>query len=119
MNAKVFGTAIGIGVLAAFFYLYKAVPPGDTIDVHFTEAGYAPAQLILKKGDTIKFINDSSKEFWPASNIHPTHEIYSEFDPKRALPAGDSWSFRFTRPGVWRFHDHIAPEFTGIVTVQE
>ena len=64
-------------------------------------------------------MNDNPNEsFWPASNIHPTHMIYPEFDAKRPVASGKDWSFTFTKKGTWRYHDHLNPEATGTVVVE-
>src|SRR5262245_55787372 len=41
------------------------------------------------------------------------HLIYPEFDPRRPIGPGERWSFRFSRPGTWKFHDHLTPDMTG------
>ena len=63
------------------------------------------------------FANESDTFFWPASNIHPTHQIYPEFDSKAPIESGDSWAFTFDRPGFWRYHNHLGPERSGLVVV--
>ena len=79
---------------------------------------FSPATIAITQGDSIEFFNaDPREDHWPASNIHPTHEIYSAFDPKRPIPAGEKWVFQFDRAGSWRMHDHLFPEVTGTVTV--
>ena len=82
-----------------------------------TTTGFEPATVTIRQGDTVTFINDSTKPDWPASNVHPTHQIYSEFDPKRPLAAGESWSFTFTKVGEWKFHDHLQANVTGLIIV--
>ena len=76
---------------------------------------FNPIRLDINLGDVVRFENLSSDPMWPASNIHPTHEIYSKFDPKRAVAAGDSWFFKFDRSGFWRYHNHLAPNISGLV----
>ncbi|MDA1337262.1 MAG: hypothetical protein O3C23_00630, partial [bacterium] len=79
--------------------------------------GWFPQELTLEKGDTVTFTTAGDKFFWPASNIHPTHSIYPEFDPKKPIPVGESWSFTFNKPGTWRFHDHIQASNIGEIIV--
>lgn len=79
--------------------------------------GFSPENIEITQGDTIKFENKDKDPRWPASNIHPTHEIYSDFDPKKPVASGDSWSFTFPDGGEWKFHDHLKPEFVGNVKV--
>lgn len=89
-----------------------------TKTVTYTDTGFSPASLTVKTGDTVIFKNNSDSDFWPASAVHPTHEIYPEFDAKRAISAGGSYSFTFTRTGSWKYHNHLNPAAKGTITVQ-
>jgi len=82
-----------------------------------TATGFEPSTVTIHQGETVTFINDSAKPDWPASNVHPTHQIYSEFDPKRPLAPGESWPFTFTKVGEWKFHDHLQANVTGLIVV--
>jgi len=82
-----------------------------------TDAGYEPVDMIVDLGETVIFKNEGLKPRWPASNIHPTHNIFPEFDPQKPIAAGESWSFKFEKPGVWRWHDHLSPKMNGAITV--
>jgi len=83
------------------------------------EEGYEPRDIVINLGDTIEFSTTEDKPYWPASNVHPTHRLYSEFDPKEPILPGGTWSFTFDKIGEWRYHDHIAPFYTGTITVIE
>ncbi|MBM3933767.1 MAG: hypothetical protein FJ319_05620 [SAR202 cluster bacterium] len=85
--------------------------------VRFTDAGFEPKRLDVTAGQAVWFVNDSSKKLWPASSIHPTHQIYPEFDAKDTVPPGSAWSFTFDKPGFWRYHNHMAPEKGALVVV--
>lgn len=87
--------------------------------IHMNEDGYNPNRANIKKNQAGSFVNDSASDKWPASNIHPTHDIYPLFDPRHAIKPGESWIFVFDKPGVWFFHDHLFPAITGSVTVSE
>jgi plastocyanin len=97
----------------------QAIEEGDIVaEIRMDDNKYDPETLTIRRGQAIRFTNADTKPYWPASNIHPTHEIYSEFDPKRAIPAGESWTFRFDQAGSWRMHDHLYPFIKGIITVE-
>ena len=98
--------------------------------ITYTNAGYNPLSLTIKKGQTVRFLNDSSSEqTWPASAIHPTHALYpqksssdclgSSFDACRALNSSEHWDFTFSEVGTWRYHDHLHTNKTGTVVVTE
>ncbi len=86
--------------------------------IHMRNNAYEPDNVTIRQGQAVRFINDGTHPYWPASNIHPTHELYSEFDPKKALQPGESWAFRFDRTGSWRMHDHLYPFIKGMITVE-
>lgn len=107
-----------VAVIALFgvcFFALNNKP--NRVTIVLTEKGFVPEQVTIKKGGTVTFKTRLNKEFWPASNIHPTHTIYPEFDPKRALKPTETWSFTFQRTGDFRFHDHLSPNNTGVVSV--
>lgn len=86
--------------------------------ITYTDSGFSPTTLTIKSGDTVVFKNSGSKDFWPASAIHPTHTIYPEFDAKKGIAPGATYSFTFTRIGSWKYHNHLNPSLTGTITVQ-
>lgn len=88
--------------------------------ISITNEGYSPAVLRIKQGDVVKFINNSDSSNWPASDDHPTHQIYPAFDPGQALGPGVSHNIPgpLTRIGEWGYHDHLNPSVTGTIVVE-
>ncbi len=80
--------------------------------------GFSPAEISVHQGSTINFLNKDNTAHWPASDPHPTHEIYPEFDPKRPIAPGDVWGFSFEKTGTFRYHDHLNPHIQGVVKVE-
>ena len=93
-------------------------PATTTRVIKYTDDGFVPKTVTIFHGEVVEFVNQSDQFFWPASNIHPTHEIYSEFDPEQPILPGESWSFIFSRVGEWRYHNHLDPVQTGRVVVE-
>ena len=83
------------------------------------ESGFELDVLTIRRGDTVTFTTDRNVPFWPASDLHPIHDLYPEFDPQEPIPPGERWSFRFERTGEWAYHDHLAPYYRGTVTVTD
>ncbi len=86
--------------------------------IKIDDKGFNPANLVIDVGTTIVFENIGSNQHWPASNIHPTHDIYPEFDPKMPVEPQKSWEFTFDKAGEWRFHDHLYPVMIGSIRVE-
>ena len=105
-------------LLLCFIPPKAAYAHSDNHEIQMTKAGFVPQVIEIAKGESVTFKNIDSSLHWPASNIHPTHKIYPEFDPLKGIAPGSSWSFKFDTSGQWRFHDHLYPEFTGSISVK-
>ena len=88
-------------------------------EIVLTDDGYVPKESTITVGDTVVFRNETDHPFWPASNLHPSHRDYPEFDPREPVLADETWSFTFGQVGEWKFHDHLAPYYTGVIVVSE
>lgn len=121
MNIKSFLVFL---ILVAIFFVVLSnyrklavVTQKNEVVIELTDAGFIPNTITIKQGTTVVFRTKLGKYFWPASNPHPVHDGYPEFDPKRSLGPSDLWSFRFNKVGTWGYHDHLAPNITGSITV--
>jgi plastocyanin len=115
----VFGvvTAIIIFALNTVFFSDKKEDYVWSNEIRITENGFEPNSIAVLVGQTIVFINETGKDSGPASDFHPSHLIYQDFDSKKPLVEGESWSFGFDKEGVWSFHDHLRPSKRGTVYV--
>ena len=98
----------------------KSIIPTSPSEFFVTvdESGnFDPSTINVGRDDKVTWQNESSRNIWPASAFHPTHEIYPEFDAKRGIKPGESYSFVFDRFGSWRYHDHLNASKTGQVIV--
>ena len=92
----------------------------DSVNVIIGENGnFAPSEIKIKKGGKVTWVNKSQKQVWPASNPHPIHTDYPDFDALRGLANGESYSFTFEKVGSWGYHNHINPGAKGAVQVVE
>jgi plastocyanin len=87
------------------------------VQVKMGEDQYTPSDIKIRAGTKVTFINNTDTLRWPASDLHPSHGLYPEFDPKGPIKQGEEWSFTFNDVGEWGYHDHLAPYITGIVEV--
>ena len=90
---------------------------GDVI-IRYKEGEFVPKRVDIELGQIVAFVNDSEKRIWPASNIHPTHEIYPAFDPETPIDPGGVWLFTFDQAGFWRYHNHVSPSDSALVVVR-
>lgn len=105
--------------------IYKEVAGGKSTlysgvaTVRITKDGFSPEEIRITKGTTVIFENKDEYWHWVASDIHPSHSIYPEFDPGGAIGPGKSWEFIFDRLGEWGYHDHLSPYIVGKIIVIE
>ena len=85
--------------------------------VHFTDTGFSPSTLTVLKGQTVTFSNDSSDTMRVASNPFPSSSDYPAFVEKTGADSGSTWSFTFTKTGVWFYHNHYHPAQGGKIIV--
>lgn len=97
---------------------HGGVDDGELI-IRMTENGFEPKELTAVEGDEVLFINNDDVDRWPASNFHPSHTIYPEFDSLTGIKPGESWKMKFEKAGTWRMHDHLIPHMTGTIVVLE
>jgi plastocyanin len=79
---------------------------------------FTPRRVTILAGERLTFENASYVPIWPASNIHPSHQVYPGFDALGPVEPGATWSYTFDRPGVWRYHNHLAPDQGGVIVVE-
>ena len=105
---------------------------GTEYTIEYTPNGYAPDKLTIKQGDTVKWVNKSAVEIWPAAAKPPTHEVYPGssitkcgtpeeagiFDACKGIPADESFSFTFNEVGQWFYHDHLDSTKFGQIIVE-
>lgn len=103
--------------LGIFSYLTLHGLLGQMQEIVVTDNGFQPVSITIQKNTRVIFVNKGTKPRWPASDFHPTHGIYPEFDPQNEVPPGGKWEFVFGKVGKWKYHDHLEPENKGIIIV--
>lgn len=97
----------------------EAAPtPSERVAITFTNDGFEPKSVTVKKGTVITVTNNSSSDVEFSSDDHPTHRKNTEMNLKSLSP-GESESYTATVTGTWGFHDHLDDDKTGTVTVTE
>lgn len=105
-------------VVAGSIFAFTRSTSHKTYTVTLKQDGFHPKSIIINKGDKVTFSSTIGTPFWPASDIHPTHGIYPEFDPKQAIDKNATWTFQFDKIGSWGYHDHLAPYYMGKIIVK-
>lgn len=107
------------------------VTPAPVVTVTYTDQGFSPKEISIPLGTTVNFVNQSSGKMWVASAKHPDHTVYSgtslsqhcpdtadsAFDECIGDDPGKTYSFKFNKEGVWKYHDHINSNMFGSIVV--
>lgn len=102
--------------------------------VTYTDAGFTPAKVFIKKGDAVQFINKSTHTMWVGVDDHPTHTEYDgtstkehcaagknlngSFDQCVGSSPGTTYTYTFTKAGTFDYHNHTASKDSGSVVVE-
>ena len=95
-------------------------PPVTTERMYTVEmrgSGFIPPSLTIKQGDSVTFVSQGTTPVWPASGVHPTHLLCPGFDALKGIEPGQSYTYKFTEAKECPFHDHLAPENKGKITI--
>ncbi|MEK7640873.1 MAG: hypothetical protein AAB389_02655 [Patescibacteria group bacterium] len=91
----------------------------EVAGVVITGKGFEPTTIKVTAGAKVVWTNQDIRPHWPASALHPTHNLLPGFDALQGLSEGESYSFVFEKAGVWKYHDHLNPGLVGVVEVVE
>lgn len=110
-----------LALLVFGFLLWKDQKhsPVERAVIVLTDDGFVPDVVTIEKGGTVTFTTTRKRSFWPASDTHPSHGLYSEFDPLRPVEPGEKWTLVFDKVGSWGFHDHLRSYYVGTIHVVE
>jgi plastocyanin len=97
----------------------QAAPnPSERMTITFTDDGFSPEEITVKKGTVVTVKNESTNQVQFSSDEHPTHRDNTEMNLMTLSP-GETDSYTATVVGTWKYHDHIDESKTGTVTVTE
>ena len=99
--------------------------------VTYTDNGFSPDTITVAAGETVQFVNNSTRGMWVGVDNHPTHTLYdgtsrsehcgdssNTFDQCTASDPGTSWEFTFDKTGTFGYHNHVRANDGGTVIVQ-
>lgn len=94
--------------------------------ISYTDGGFEPPTLTVKKGETVRFTNNSQDDLWIASATQPDGAVYpgqsdcgaTAFDTCAALKPQEFWEFTFDAAGTWSYKNNSDISKTGVITVK-
>jgi len=114
------GFLLVVSSLVFLFIQEKNVSPGASLPpaiILLNEDGFQPNEITILKGQSVTFQTTRGKIFWPASDPHPAHDVVPTFDPLLPIEPNETWTYTFDEVGSFKFHDHLAPSYRGVVHV--
>src|SRR3569623_38101 len=110
-----------------------STPPAapKTVTVSYSAStGFSPKTVTINAGDTVMF-SATDGQMWIGSDEHPSHTEYDGTSrsthcaagytgpaPFDECKTGSAYSFTFTKAGTFDYHNHMAPQNTGVVMVK-
>ena len=99
---------------------------GFEVFISYTDSGFEPREAMLKRGESVRFTNNSSRMLWIGSLGSEAAPLYpgtsdcgtSLFDTCKALKPRDFWEFTFERAGEWVFVNNLKKSDTGLIHAQ-
>ena len=88
-------------------------------EVVYSATGYSPNLLEVPVGSWVAFKNTTEIPMWTASDPHPVHTDFSEFDAQKEFSKNQSYVFQFNRPGTFSYHNHDKSIDRGIIRVTD
>lgn len=90
-----------------------------TASITYSDTGFAPVKITVKKGTAVTFTNQSSGNMWVAADVHPTHQLLPGFDQLKGVAKGSSYEYAFVKAGTWTYHNHLSASHVGTIVVTE
>jgi plastocyanin len=100
------GAALALAAFGAIGVALAATPAGVAID----NFAFGPAAITVAAGTTVTWTNND--------DIPHTVRATDGSFASRPLDSADSYSFTFTKPGVYRYFCSIHPKMVGTVIVK-
>lgn len=113
--------AIVIGFLASRSNKTKTTPTPKTLvsniqtvtTVKYDGKAFTPADISVKAGTTIRFVNNSSSGLW----VESTNSMLPTLNSTKVLDKNGSYNFTFTQKGSVKYDNKQSSSQTGKVTV--
>jgi len=102
-----------------------SLPPSGFHSMEINEDGFNPSELVISKGEKVKFINTGSKPHWPVSEYDSTNigvQICQEFKEfgtlESVLQSGESHEVVFNEQKTCPLYDKLDQPLKGKIIVR-
>lgn len=95
----------------------QTAPKEEIVTVALANTGFAPKEIIVKKGTKVVWTNSSGKTATVDSADHPAHLLHP-FLNLGNFADGATLEVVFDKSGKYNYHNHYNSSETGIITVE-
>lgn len=91
------------------------------VTITHTSSGFSPADVKIKSGATITWVNDGDSEIQIGANPHPVHTGNKEVSGGGfvlTLKPGEQETVKMEKVGPFGYHDHLKASQGGTITVE-
>ncbi len=105
---------------------YVNVPSSTTMPSHqpreysvFYKVGvFGPTNIRIHMGDSVRFENDSFTSVRVISDSVSKKLVLADFDSKTDIPPNQSFTYTFSKIGIFGYHNYNNPDENGSVIVR-
>jgi len=94
------------------------VQAGKTWEIIYANDLFDPAEVTVKKGDTVKFVNQGASPAQIQSDPHPSHTDNPKLN-LGSLSVGGSLTVEMNEIGTWGYHNEFNTTQKGKIVVKE
>jgi plastocyanin len=128
MPAVVFVVFLVVVAIGAYTFSPKNKPNSSSTvsaanlapaQVSISNSGFTPATISVAAGQAVTWMNTDNAPHTVSSDPYPTDNTLANFNSKQDLSTNDRFSFVFSKPGTFTYHDDNNPYSTqGTVIVK-
>lgn len=82
---------------------YRDATPERAVTIHLQDIAFAPAEIRIRRGTTVTWINDDAVDHYVNTDAHSSHTYFPGQNSK-VLKTGESFQLAFATPGIYPYH---------------
>lgn len=86
--------------------------------VKYQSAGFNPQTITVRRGQSVRFLNESSGTMFVAAARSPNSNDLTEFNQGRSVGKGGYYDFTFNIKGVFVYYNQNDRTKTGVIVVE-
>jgi plastocyanin len=95
-----------------------STPAAQTVTVFIANGRFDPSNITIRTNDTVVWLNKDSIARQISSDPHPDHSDLPDL-ASGTLGVSQTYSYKFTQSGTFKYHEESLPTSTGSVIVTE